>query len=59
MRPLSPVQLGQVDPGLWREERRRLGQLREARVLQRRSRQHPDAYLTALELRLVKPSVPP
>jgi len=59
LQPPSPLQLGQVDPALWREERRRLGQLRHARVLQRRFRQHPEDYLAALERRLVKLSLPP
>ena len=59
LQPPSPLQLGQVDPDLWREERRRLGQLRQARVLQRRFRQHPEDYLAALEMRLVKLSLPP
>ena len=59
LQPPTPSQLGEVDPVLWREERRRLGKLRQARVLQRRFRQHPDAYLSALEERLVKLSLPP
>jgi hypothetical protein len=59
LQPMSPAQLGQVDPALWREERRQLGKLRQARVLQRRFRRHPEPYLAALEERLVKLSLPP
>ncbi len=59
LQPPSPLQLGQADPALWREERRRLGRLRHARVLQRQFRQHPEDYLAALERRLVKLSLPP
>lgn len=59
LQPPSPVQLGQVDPALWREERRQLDTLRQARVLQRRFRQHPEPYLAALEERLVKLNLPP
>ena len=59
IRPLTPRQLSQVDLDAWREERRQLKQLRQARVLQRRFRQHPEPYLAALEERLVKLSLPP
>ncbi len=59
LQPPSPAQLGQVDPAVWREERRQLDKLRQARVLQRRFRQHPEPYLAALEERLVKLSLPP
>ena len=34
LQPPTPSQLGEVDPVLWREERRRLGKLRQAQVLQ-------------------------
>ena len=57
--PPTPSQLGEVDPVAWREERRRLSKLRQARVMQRRFRQRPDDYLAALEERLVKLSLPP
>lgn len=59
LQPLSPAQLGQVDPVAWREERRQLDKLRQARVLQRRFRQHPEPYLAGLEERLVKLNLPP
>jgi len=59
LKPLTPIQLGQVDPAVWRQERRRLDKLRQARVLQRRFRQHPERYLAELEERLVKLSLPP
>ena len=59
IRPLTPLQLSQVDLVAWREERRQLKQFRQARVLQRRFRQHPEPYLAALEERLVKLSLPP
>ena len=57
--PPTPIQLGEVDPVRWREERRRLGKVRHARVMQRRFRQHPDTYLAALEEQLLKLSLPP
>jgi hypothetical protein len=57
--PLTPSQLGEVDPVAWHEERRQLGKLREARLLQRHFRQHPDTYLAALEERLLKLGLPP
>ncbi|NEX23834.1 hypothetical protein G3480_26870 [Thiorhodococcus mannitoliphagus] len=57
--PPTPLQLGEVDPVCWREERRRLGKLRQARVMQRRFRQHPDTYLAALEEKLLKLNLPP
>lgn len=57
--PPTPSQLGEVDPLKWREERRRLGKLRQARLRQRRFRQHPDTYLAALEGQLLKLDLPP
>jgi hypothetical protein len=59
IRPLTAIELGQIDSDAWRAERRQLEQLRQARVLQRRFRQHPEPYLAALEERLVKLSLPP
>ena len=43
----------------WRTVRARLAQRRYPRMLGRRFRQNPDAYLQALEERLVKLSLPP
>jgi hypothetical protein len=43
----------------WRTARIRLAQRRRPRILGRRFRQDPDAYLQALEERLVKLSLPP
>jgi hypothetical protein len=59
VQPVTPQQLALVDPVAWREERRQLDKLRQARVLQRRFRRHPEPYLAALEERLVKLSLPP
>jgi hypothetical protein len=59
VQPVTPQQLALVDPVAWREERRHLDKLRQARVLQRRFRRHPAPYLAALEERLVKLSLPP
>ncbi len=53
------LQLSQIDLEAWRQERRQLEKLRQARVLQRRFHQDPEPYLTALEERLVKLSLPP
>ncbi len=57
--PPTPSQLGEVDPGVWHEERRRLGKRRHARLLQRRFRQQPDRYLAGLEEQLLKLDLPP
>lgn len=59
IRPLTALQLSQLDFVAWQDERQQLEQLRQARVLQRRFRQHPEPYLAALEERLVKLSLPP
>lgn len=58
-RPLSALELSQINLADWPAQRRQLQQLRQARVLQRRFRQHPDPYLAALEERLVKLDLPP
>lgn len=59
VQPVTAQQLALVDPVAWREARRQLDTLRQARVFQRRFRQHPEPYLAALEERLVKLSLPP
>lgn len=59
VQPVTPQQLALVDPVAWREERRQLDKLRQARVLQRRFRRHPEPFLAALEEQLVKLSLPP
>ncbi len=51
--------LASADIQQWRITRARLEQRRLPRVLGRRFRQDPDAYLQALEQRLVKLSLPP
>lgn len=57
--PLTPEQLAPRDTEAWRAQRQRLACRQHARVLQRRFRRQPDAYLAALEERLVKLSLPP
>ena len=57
--PLTPEQWVLQDPEAWRAQRRRRARPQHARVLQRRFRRQPDAYLAALEERLVKLSLPP
>lgn len=52
-------ELASADRQQWRTARARLAQRRLPRVLGRRFRQDPDAYLQALEERLVKLSLPP
>jgi hypothetical protein len=58
-RPLTALELSRIDLADWPAQRHQLQQLRQARVLQRRFRQHPDPYLAALEDRLVKLDLPP
>jgi hypothetical protein len=57
--PMTPEQLAPRDLAAWRAQRRCLARRQHARVLQRRFRRHPEAYLAALEERLVKLSLPP
>jgi hypothetical protein len=57
--PPTPEQLAPRDLDAWRAQRHRLKRCQHARVLQRRFRHQPDAYLAALEERLVKLSLPP
>jgi hypothetical protein len=52
-------ELASADLQQWRITRARLAQRRLPRVLSRRFRQDPDAYLQALEERLIKLSLPP
>jgi hypothetical protein len=57
--PPTPEQLAPRDLDAWRTQRHRLKHCQHARVLQCRFRRQPDAYLAALEERLVKLSLPP
>jgi hypothetical protein len=57
--PVDAQRLAGVDIQVWREERRRLGRPRQARILQRHFRQNPDLFLADLEARLVKLVLPP
>jgi hypothetical protein len=52
-------ELAVADPQQWRAARARLAQRRHPRILGRRFRQDPDAYLQALEESLVQLSLPP
>ena len=52
-------ELASADHQQWRTARARGEQRRLPRVLGRRFRQHPDAYLQALEARWIKLSLPP
>lgn len=57
--PLTTEELASADRQQWQAVRARLAQRRLPRVLGRRFRQNPDAYLQALEERLVKLRLPP
>jgi hypothetical protein len=52
-------QIQPADPAAWRALRRQLDDRHDARRAQLRFRRDPDAYLTALEDRLLKPALPP
>ena len=56
--PLTAEELAMADLEQWRTARVRFEQRRQPRVLGRRFRQNPDAYLQALEERWVKLSLP-
>jgi hypothetical protein len=56
--PLTPEQGAPRDLAAWRAHHYRLQQRQPARGLQRRFRRQPEAYLAALEDRLVKLSLP-
>jgi hypothetical protein len=56
---LGPDQIRPVDPAAWRALRRQLDDRHDARRAQLRFRRAPDAYLAALEDRLLKPTLPP
>jgi hypothetical protein len=56
---LGPDQLRPTDPAAWRALRRQLDHRHDARRAQLRFRRDPDAYLAALEHRLLKPALPP
>lgn len=47
-----------ADLARWRQLRAELAHRQEARCAQRRFRRQPDAYLTALEARLLRPGLP-
>jgi hypothetical protein len=56
--PLTAEELATADLEQWRTARVRFEQRRQPRVLGRRFRQNPDAYLQGLEERWGKPSLP-
>jgi hypothetical protein len=56
---LGPDQIRPADPAAWRALRRQLDHRHDARRAQLRFRRAPDAYLAALEDRLLKPALPP
>jgi hypothetical protein len=55
---ISAAQLRLTDEKAWRALRQQLTYRHEARRMQLRFRRDPDAYLTALEHRLLTPSLP-
>ena len=57
-RAFSPGELRPSDPAAWRRLRQALDQRHAARRAQLRFRSDPDAYLAALEARLLKPALP-
>ncbi len=57
-REVTVEELRPVDVAAWRELREELDQRQEARRRQLRFRRDPEAYLRALEARLLKPSLP-
>jgi hypothetical protein len=57
-RPFADADLCPADLAAWRALRGRLQARQAARRAQRRFRQDPDAYLTALEEALCQPSLP-
>ena len=56
---VTAAELASADRRPWQTVRARGEQRRWPRVLGRRFRQNPDAYLQALEERLIKLSLPP
>ena len=57
--PFTAAQLAGVDLDEWRTLRGKLKQRHQSRILQRRFRRNPDAYLTDLQTRLLKLDLPP
>jgi hypothetical protein len=55
---ISATQLRLTDPKAWLSLRQQLEYRHEARRMQLRFRRDPDAYLAALEQRLLTPSLP-
>ena len=55
---LTGAELAPADPQQWQEVRRRLVQRRQARVLQRRFRREPQAFLTDLEAKMPQSGLP-
>ena len=58
-RPFPTVELVPEDPQAWRALRDELDERRQMRLLQRRFRRDPEAYLASLEAQLVKSILPP
>ena len=57
-RPFAPEELQLTDTAAWRDLRAHLSYRQEARYAQSRFRKDPDAYLSALETRLLKTRLP-
>ena len=57
--PLTPERWAPRAPDAWRAQHQRRACRQPARVLQRRFRRQPEAYLAALADRLVKRGLPP
>jgi hypothetical protein len=57
--PPTPEQLIPRDIQAWREQRQLLQQRRHSRILQRRFRRNPDAYVDDLEQQLLRLILPP
>ena len=57
-RPLAARELAAADRERWSARRAGLERRRRARVMRRRFRRDPDAYLARLEQRLLQPTLP-
>jgi hypothetical protein len=57
-RPPNGADLGRVDRERWKQLRQRLDDRRHARILRRRFRQDPDAYLAELEQKVQQLTLP-
>ena len=57
-RPVTARELAVADRERWSALRAGLERRRQARVMRRRFRRDPDAFLTGLEQRLFQPTLP-